>query len=161
MSEEAQAIFIFDWDADEQEGHIFRILKDLCLFDSKKNPIPKSSLIREELNCAGWEVFLDHTYDLKTYETHYALNVSGRFKWTGKWWSTWDYYGEWDGGWEIISLEPINKETRKAVEAYGKGWDELIKITPTGRIEVDSAPNIQNIPIHTELGDQIKVAFLD
>lgn len=116
--------FIFDWDVDEQDGEIVGIIRDIQIKDSKGRGIPRSSLIREELGDIGWEAFLDRDWRAES-GSWYGLNVSGRFRWEGTYWAHQDYWGEWDCGWDIISLEPADRRTRRAVELYGKGWDEL------------------------------------
>lgn len=123
----ARACFIFDWDADEQDGEIIGIVQNIPLNDYNDKPIRGSSLIHEELGNGGWEVFLDYRFDSKDFTATYSLNVSGRFRWEGEFYASQDYWGEWDIGWDLISLEPANKKTRKAVLAYGEGWDELPK----------------------------------
>jgi hypothetical protein len=119
-------IFIFDWDVEEQTGTIVGIISDIRLRDSMGKPIPCSSLLREELSCAGWESFVDRRWNGKRYGG-YALNVSGRYRWEGEYWANQDYWGEWDCGWDLISLEPADRKTRKAVAAYGPGWNEIPK----------------------------------
>lgn len=102
------AAFIFDWDVDERDGEMVGIIKDVRLRDHKGKEIPHSSLVMEDIGAAGWYSFFDAT-DFK---------VSGRYRWEGSYFAHRDYWGEWDCGWDVISLEPADRKTRKALMDY-------------------------------------------
>ena len=100
------AAFIFDWDVDDDSNcGIVGIIKDVRLRNSNGDEIRHSSLIWEEIGAAGWDPFLMAS-DIK---------VSGRYRWEGRFFASQDYYGEWDSGWDLMSLEPADRKTRKAL----------------------------------------------
>lgn len=114
--------FIFDFDVDEQDISMVGIIRDIRLLDSNKKPIPNSSLIMEELQMAGWDSFVERKW-IPGIRYEYTLQVSGLYRWEGDYYASQDYYGEWDCGWEVISLEPADRKTRRAVKEFGPGWN--------------------------------------
>jgi|ERR1700733_7152594 len=99
-----QIDFVFDWDADEQQGNVVRVFTDPGLNDHNGKRMRGSCLVQEELGVGGWEYFLGDgvAEELQT----------GRYRWKGSIVYFQDHYGEWDA--EIDGdLQPANRKTRR------------------------------------------------
>lgn len=87
---------------DCREIEIEEITQDILLRYHGGEPIEGSSMIREDLSCAGWDCFLSVDEQERL--------PPGLYSWAGSFWSRRDYEGEYDCGYEPEEIKLLTRE---------------------------------------------------
>lgn len=93
-----------DPDFDDVDIEIVREPLMPCIFDSHGRST-RESLVWHEVGLCGWKWFLG--------DDVYGSLFTGRFSIKGSLWYEQDYWGEWDQGVDIDSLEGQNRKTKR------------------------------------------------